>query len=283
MKILSLFLAVSLLFTGADRNAMLPQNVDLSGKKVESATEKKSYKDFDSSFDSVYGSEIVDESSAIFNEKEVNKYRSCSREGYVDEIREKINNSDIIKSSEDIQIRFLNDNEIKSSDQFVVLNTPEEIVSFVEEQQKDTEREAKFIQKANIIDKEMEYATRAASKSKTVNKNYSQGTVVSYNLCADITYDTSTKAISKVANRKFTMTRVTLVLEAQDRSYNTYFSPQKKACKITCDYSSVQRIITPLGAIEFFRNNAYIQFKWSYEKGVYAGEGGYGHSDTSFD
>ena len=69
---------------------------------------------------------------------------------------------------------------------------------------------------------------------------------------------------------------------ATDRTYKMYYSKKKKSVKISYDYTDVSRFMIPMGAIEIERRDAYQQFKWSYSGGVYAGKGGYGHSDRSF-
>lgn len=184
----------------------------------------------------------------------------------------------IIDDEKDIEIRFLDNNNINDEDSFFLTTDKEDIVEFLREKEmflNQDKAQPESIGLAYNIDEKNGLLKVA---NKTVNKGYTRGIPsLKYNLYADITYDTKTHVISKVFNRKFTITGVLLPAHAEDRTYKTTYSSTKKTCTVTCNYTDVSGVTTPIGNIEILRRNAYQRFKWSYSKGVYDGEGGYGH------
>lgn len=216
----------------------------------------------------------------------VKGYGEAAKENFIDQIYSSIGQSDIIESDENIEIRFLDEDEVPSTENCTFVNSPQEVVDFLEAKEINMENASyeESVAQPQITDDFVdEVAANSSSKTVTEKKIFTRGIgILNINLSADITYDTSTYVISKVANRSLTITGVTIATKAENRKYNTYYSQTKKTCKVTCNYQDVSSLLTPLGTVEIVRKDAYQQFKWNHSNGIYGGEGGYGYADTSF-
>ena len=207
------------------------------------------------------------------------------KEDFINQIYSYIEQSDIIETDENIEIRFVDKNESSDIQNYMVVDSPQEVVDFLETKEKNMEDTSYYDDAtAQTADSYAgEIVPYSTSSTVTDKKIFTRGIgILNINLSADVTYNTSTHVISKVANRSLTITGVTITTRAENRKYNTYYSSTKKTCKVTCNYQDVSGLVTPIGALEIVRKDAYQQFKWSYSKGIYDGKGGYGYADTSF-
>lgn len=192
----------------------------------------------------------------------------------IDDIYDEISVSDTIDNCQNIEVRYVDKKDIIRNESYVVMDTAEEIVDFLEKKQNVLE-DGEILQNMN---EDQQYCAMqlASNNIVTKNKGYQRGTpVLHYNLFADIKYNKKTGVISSVKNRKFTITGLTICTTAEDRSYTTSYSKSKKSCTIRCNYTDVTQLLTPWGAIQIYRKSAYQKFSWNLNKGVYNGKGGY--------
>lgn len=184
--------------------------------------------------------------------------------------------SNIIKNSDNIEFRFLNTSTQNTNNHLLKINDARELVSLLEKQELDMNSISS--NEENIDFNSIETISslmKAKGKSKTISASGTRGITFKIKLRADITYNTSTNKISKVSNRKLTLSGLTVAVKVEDRTYKTTYSSTKKTCTVRCDYSEIIEAITPVGAMEIIRHDAYQQFKWSKSKGTYGIKGGY--------
>lgn len=203
---------------------------------------------------------------------ETNKQQQFESEFY-----EELDKSNIIKNSDDIEIRFIDDASIPNTNNYSLqIKNASDLVSLLEKQELNmrsisSDETDSVFNSSEITSSPM----KAAGKSKTISASGTRGVTLKIKLRADITYNTSTNKISKVFNRKLTFSGLTVGFKATDRTYKTTYSSTKKTCTIRCDYTEVAELTTSLGNIEVTRHDAYQQFKWSKSKGTYGIKGGY--------
>lgn len=213
----------------------------------------------------------------IYDEDIIAEYDSCTKEELIKEVYKRLNESEIITCTDDIEIRFVENEASEANDYCVVVESVGEVVNYLEATQVVVEN-GKYTteeHKNNI------YA-RAATTSTTQTLKKAITPVTTADLRATITYNTNTGVITGVTNRSLELSGVTLTTSMENVSTNYYLSPTKKYVKVTGDYTEVSGFITPIGQIEILRNHAYVQFKYNYQSGLYDAKGGYGYSDTSF-
>lgn len=122
---------------------------------------------------------------------------------------------------------------------------------------------------------DVEIQKKSSPKTKSVTKKYSRGFMPKYKLRATFKYDIKTKKIVSVTNRKFTLSGFSLGIGAEDKTYSTKYSSDKKKATVKCSYSATHSLLTPIGMIEINRRDAYQKFSYSVSKGVTGGSGGY--------
>lgn len=164
-----------------------------------------------------------------------------------------------------------------STKDVIVCNSVEEVVKYLETQEKQMEvtNSQKIEYVANSLLGASKSKNTSKSKTKTVTKSYSRGLTPKYTLKADFTYNTSTKKITAVKNRKFTATGITVTAGVADKSYSTTYSKSHKTATVKCTYTAISYLVTPIGKMEVSRHNAYQKFSYSVSGGVTNGKGGY--------
>lgn len=111
----------------------------------------------------------------------------------------------------------------------VKCNTVSEAIKYLEKNEKEI-----YVKKDFVINLDNLVKGNLSSKSKkltskTETKSYSRGWgIPTYKLQADFTYNTKTKKITSVKNRKFTMSGITAVVGAANKSYSTNYTSTRK-------------------------------------------------------
>lgn len=181
----------------------------------------------------------------------------------------------IILDEDNYEIRIIKNNEnIDNKGKLVKCNTVKDAVKYLENTEVQMAAE-KIIVDIDEKDIEIEENIKGAAKTKSVTKSYSRGLTPKYTLKATFKYDTKTKKIKSVTGRKFTLSGITLAVGAEDKTYSTKYSSDKKKATVKCSYTAVSYLITPVGRIEISRKDAYQKFSYSVSKGVTGGKGGY--------
>lgn len=214
--------------------------------------------------------------------KNINSQKQSVREKELNDIIENLKKSELY-NNKNFQIRVVPSSEIKDEKKYIFAKNSSEVIRILEKDEKAMENsgEALNTQKFDAMSSSLVRASK--SRYRTVHRGLVRGIgVMDYTLSADITYNTSNQVISSVKNRYFRVTGLTISTQVENKRYGTYYSPSKKYVKITCNYTAVSKIVTPVGAIEIRRKDAFQQFKWNVSKGVYEGKGGYGRADSSF-
>lgn len=197
------------------------------------------------------------------------------QKNYEESLMKGIEKSTIL-DEDNYEIRVIKNNEnIDNKGKWITCNTVKEAIKYLENTEMQMTATEKMIVDIEEEDIEIEENIKGAAKTKSVTKSYSRGVAPKYTLKATFKYDTKTKKIKSVTGRKFTLSGITLVIGAEDKTYSTKYSSDRKKATVKCSYTAVSYLITPVGRIEIERKDAYQKFSYSVSKGVTGGKGGY--------
>ena len=216
--------------------------------------------------------DIARESSVLIRDRE--------KAEYVDEIEAAIKDSRLFNEAK---------YEVKIVDKFpegvdetriIAYDSVDSIIKSLEQEEvgKRNEQETIIEIDENSMDSlEMQEDIKSGKYSKyaSVTKSYSRGITPKYTLKATFKYNKGTKKIVSVTGRKFTLSGISISAGAEDKTYSTTYSSDKKKATVKCEYTAISYLLTPVGRIEISRHDAYQQFSYSFKNGVTGGKGGY--------
>lgn len=195
---------------------------------------------------------------------------------YVENIMRAVKESNKLDESK-YEIKIV-DNQIAKNPKghWIKCNSTQDVIKYLENNEKQMKETKNFTISETKTYEYAENARAAANKkTKSVTKSYSRGFTPKYTLKATFTYDTRTKKIKSISNKKFTLSGITLAIGAEDKTFSTNYSSTKKTATVKCSYTEVSYLVLPIGRIEILRKDAYQKFSYSVSKGVTGGEGGY--------
>lgn len=239
-------------------------------------SDDRNYKDI---MDTVANAKIVsDRQYKKLYAQKCDAYSRLSNQENIENLENEIKCSSIISQGNGITIRMLDQDEVSPTGFYLAIDSIKGIVKYLEMEELIVNKGINL----NKINSTIAITNKSSTDTKDTCLTKLISPVVTANLYGTVKYNKNNKEISSVTNRKLTLSGVTAFQAAENVSTHYYLSPKAKAVKITGQYDDVNYILCPWGRIEVTRNNAYLQYKWSVEKGMYSEEGGFGKPDTTF-
>lgn len=226
--------------------------------------------------------EIQNTKETLYDEELTNEYQEMSETELEETIYEGIMSESSISSDANISVKVLNEEEISNDDEFLIINSMDDLLEYVEAEDILINNQETLLQDGDDTSKNT--ATFMSSSQIKSEKTYCTKVLPLRNvtLRATINYNSSTGVIKSVTSRSLKVSGITAFQTIDNVTTDYWYSPTRKYVKITGEYDDVSRLITPWGPIEITRNSAFIQYKYNYKKGIYEEKGGFGYADGSF-